>query len=274
MEAWLRPLSVALLALLAVLGVGRAAASSAIPASSYRAFSLAESGTLTFQAEVSVRYPPHACAPGTPGSVTCFARTGSTRIHGLGDVAESYPYAVESAAAGCEADQVSVLPATVRLNVRGKGEIELRLTGTGCITRVPPDPVKGEETFTVTGGTGRYAGASGGGTIAHVSYGPSAWRGTDTWTGTIVVAGLDFDLTPPTLTGAVGKTVRAPKGQKRARVRYAVTARDDVDGAVPATCKPMSGSWFSIGRTRVRCSATDTSANESGATFVVTVKRT
>jgi hypothetical protein len=105
-------------------------------------------------------------------------------------------------------------------------------------------------------------------------YGPSAWRGTDTWTGTIVVPGLDFDLTPPTVTGAVGKTVRVPSAQKRVRVRYAVTAHDDVDGAVPATCKPRSGSWFSVGRTRVLCSATDTSANATTVTFVVTVKRT
>jgi hypothetical protein len=139
----LRPLSVTLLALLAVLGgIGRAAASSAIraPGSSDRAFAPTESGTLTFRAEVPVRYPPRGCAPGTPGSVECFARTGSTRIRGLGDVAESYPYAVESAAAGCEADEVRVLPATVRLNVRSKGEIELvsPARGASLVSRLIP----------------------------------------------------------------------------------------------------------------------------------------
>jgi HYR domain len=260
-----------------VLVASGAAASAATPAhapSSSRPLAPAETGTLAFKAEVSVSYPPQACPGGSPNSLTCFARTGSTGIRGLGDATKAYPYSVETGPAGCGADQVRVLPASVRLDVRGKGAIELRVGGTGCLTRVPPEPLRAEETFAVTGGTGRYAGASGGGTIAHVSSGPPRWRGTDTWTGTIVVAGLDFDLTPPTLTGAAGTTVRAPRGQKRVRVRYAVTAQDDVDGAVPATCKPRSGSWFSVGRTRVRCSATDTSANDSGATFVVTVKRT
>jgi hypothetical protein len=80
-------------------------------------------------------------------------------------------------------------------------------------------------------------------------------------------------VTPPTLTGASNRTIRVPKRLKRIRVRYAVDARDDVDGQLPVTCEPRSGSWFTVGRTRVLCSATDTSGNESGATFVVTVKR-
>jgi hypothetical protein len=67
---------------------------------------------------------------------------------------------------------------------------------------------------------------------------------------------------------------RAPRGKKRVRVKYAVSARDDVEGAIRAACRPKSGSWFRVGRTRVRCSATDTSGNESNATFIVTVKRT
>ena len=75
------------------------------------------------------------------------------------------------------------------------------------------------------------------------------------------------------LTGTRNRTVRAPRGSKRARVAYSVTAHDDVDGAVPVTCSPRSGSWFRIGRTVVRCSVTDTSANEAMATFAVTVKR-
>jgi HYR domain len=56
------------------------------------------------------------------------------------------------------------------------------------------------------------------------------------------------------------------------RVRFAVTARDAVDGSVAVTCKPRSGTFFKRGRTTVRCSATDSSANTSGAKFTVTVK--
>jgi hypothetical protein len=234
---------------------------------------LADARALTFEAELRVRYPPAPCPAGTPVAVECFARTGGGTIRGLGSVTESYAYSVESLPAGCNPEPVRVLPAAARLSVLGKGEIEIRVAGTGCLSRVPPNPLLAEETFTITGGSGRYAGASGGGTIAHVSYGPPGWSGRDKWTGTLVVPELSFDVTPPTLTGASNRTIRVPKRLKRIRVRYAVDARDDVDGQLPVTCEPRSGSWFTVGRTRVLCSATDTSGNESGATFVVTVKR-
>ena len=101
---------------------------------------------------------------------------------------------------------------------------------------------------------------------------PSGSSGTDTWTGTLNVPGLEFDLTPPMLNGAVNKTVRARRGSKRARVTYRVTASDAVDGSVPVSCQPRSGSRFKIGRTFVTCSATDTSANATEGRFRVTVK--
>jgi hypothetical protein len=238
---------------------------------SYSLLALADAGTLTFQAEVSVAYPATPCPAGTPSGVECFARTGRGSIRGLGNVNESYAYEVESA--GCDADFVRLLPTTARLSVPGKGEIELRVGGTGCVARVAPQPLRAEADFTITGGSGRYAGASGGGTYSDLSFGPPSFRGRDTWRGTLVVPGLDFDLTPPALSGATSTTIRAPRRLKRVRVAYDVTAQDDVDGAVPVTCRPRSRSWFKIGRTLVRCSATDTSANESTAAFVVTVKR-
>ena len=259
----------ALLLALAALGARHATASP----SNLSSGPLAGTGTFTLAAEVGVRYPPTNCPPGTPTSVDCFTRTGSATIRGLGTVTESYPYMVDSAPAGCPADHVRVLSATVRLSVPDKGSIELRVDASSCLRRVPPEPVQGEEAFTITGGSGRYAGASGGGRIAHVSTGPPDWNGRDTWSGMLSVPGFDFDLTAPVVTGARNKTVRAPRGRKRVRVRYAVSARDDVDGAIPADCRPKSGAWFKVGRTRVRCSATDTSGNVSRATFLVTVKR-
>jgi hypothetical protein len=126
------------------------------------------------------------------------------------------------------------------------------------------------QAFTVTGGTGIYAGASGSGTVERSV---SGGTGTETWTGTIVAPATEFDLTAPTLSGAVSKTVRAPKGAKRVRVTYGVTASDAVDGAVSAACAPRSGSRFPIGRTVVKCSASDSSANTANASFRITVKR-
>ena len=262
----------ALLLVLAAFGARHAAASLSGSIAAPKG-PLVRTGTFTLSTEVPVRYPGKACPPGTPETIECFARTGTLTIRGLGSVTEVYPYTIDRASPGCGVDQVRVLPATVLLSVAGKGEIELRLDGSGCLDRIPPAPVQGVETFTVAGGSGTYASASGAGTLAHVSTGPFDWLGRDTWNGTIVVPGLNFDLTAPVLTGARNRTVRAPRRKKRVRVRYAVSAQDDVDGTLPATCLPKPGTWFRIGRTRVRCSATDTSGNESKAAFVVTVKR-
>ena len=218
--------------------------------SSNRRLPFAETGTLAFEAALGVKYLAGTCPAGTPDSITCFARTGRGSIRGLGIVVESYPYTLEAFPSGCAADQVRVLPATVRLSVVGKGDLELRLDGSGCLTRTPPDPVRGKGKVHYHGRLGqvrrrvrrrhdrpRVEGA------AHVE-----WHGQ--WTGTLVVAGLEFDLTAPVVTGARNLTVRAPRGTRRVRVRYTVAGRDDVDGAVPVACQPRSGSWFGVGRTR------------------------
>ena len=105
--------------------------------------------------------------------------------------------------------------------------------------------------LTTTGGTGPFAAASGRGTLERSLAGGA---GTETWTGTLEVPGFEFDLTPPKLIGASAKTVRVPKkGAKSARVTFKVTATDDVDGAVPVSCQPKSGSRFKVGKTTVRC---------------------
>jgi hypothetical protein len=267
-----------LLACMAVLAacvgtVGSAPGDASAPSSARGIRALADTGTLTLAAELAVEYGPTACPPGAPSSVECYARTGTGLIRGLGSVDESYPYLVDGSPAGCTPDQVRLLPATVRLSVAGKGDLELRVGGTGCVDRIPPNPLRAEAGFTITGGSGKYLGASGGGTYSDFSTGPPSFRGRDTWNGTLVVPGLDFDLIPPGLTGGANKTIRVPKRVKRVRVGYTVTAQDDVEGALPVTCQPKSRSWFKVGRTQVRCSATDTSANESKVAFVITVKR-
>lgn len=227
------------------------------------------SGTLPLKAEIRIKYPPATCPAGAPQGAACFTRTGTTVLRGLGPVEESYAYFLDERPVGCPQGNVRGLPSTSRLSIPGKGAIDVRVSGTDCLARTPPAPVRGTETFTVTGGSGRYAGASGSGTIAHLSGGPPGWNGTDTWSGTLEVPGLDFDLTAPTITGAVAKTTRA--AGKFARVSFKVTATDAVDGPVSAVCVPKSGGRFLIGRTSVRCAAADTSANTATARFTVTV---
>ena len=153
----------------------------------------------------------------------------------------------------------------------GKGTIRFDL---GRIEQCIPDLLKANQPFTITGGSGAYAGASGGGTVIHDLTQPGEPpSGTDTWGGSLVVPGHTFDLTPPTLSGLVNKTVRARAGVKRVRVKFRVTARDPQNGSVPVRCKPGSGSRFKVGRTVVKCTATDTSANTATGTFKVVVKR-
>jgi hypothetical protein len=109
--------------------------------------------------------------------------------------------------------------------------------------------------------------------LTTLSLGPPSWAGVDTWAGTMVVPGLRFDLIPPTIKGAVNKRVRVPRRVKRVRVKYVVTALDDIDGPVPAICTPRTGSAFPIGRTSVTCSAADGSGNASRSNFTITVMR-
>ena len=232
-------------------------------------------GALEFRAEVLVRYPPGTCPPGTPHLVECFDRTGDTTVPGLGAVQVSWAYVLENTPVGCPgqlgADVVRLLSTTARLTVEGKGEIYLSTAGTNCLARV--GTLRSTEDFTVVGGSGSFSGASGGGSLASQSNGPPAYSGFDTWTGTLVVPGAQFDLTAPAIQGATNRKVVVGRRVKHARVAYRVAGRDEVDGVVPVSCKPSSGSSFAVGRTRVACSATDKSANRANAGFTVIVVR-
>jgi hypothetical protein len=78
------------------------------------------------------------------------------------------------------------------------------------------------------------------------------------------------DTTPPALTLPDDKTVEAT-GPNGAQVNYSASASDLVDGNVPVTCLPASGSTFALGPTTVNCSATDNAGNTGTGSFKVTV---
>ena len=78
------------------------------------------------------------------------------------------------------------------------------------------------------------------------------------------------DTTAPQLVAPASLTMEAT-GQAGAKVDFAVAATDLVDGRVPATCTPASGSTFALGVTSVRCSARDASGNSVAASFTATV---
>lgn len=256
--------------ILAAVSAGSANASPQIAA---RDVDHASTGALTLAAELAATYPARVCPDGTPGSVECFERTGTGIVPGLGNVRASFPYFVDDLPAGCDDNQVRVFPTTAHLTIPDRGTLEARLAGTGCLSRTPPLPFHADIAFVITGGTGKFVGASGGGTLSDLSYGPPTLTGKDTWRGTLLVPGLNFDLTPPTLNGAANKVARAPRGAKRVRVSFNVTALDDQDGTIAVSCTPKPGSRFKLGRTTVTCSATDTSGNTQTTKFTVLVKR-
>src|SRR5262245_35365442 len=216
----------------------------------------AATGTLNLRATLGTRSDESACPPSTPPDAACRTRTGRGNIPGLG--AASVNYVWSRASSGCPPNLMKPLATTGLIVVAGKGELRFALAeGSRCVDQ---EAVRNEpQNFTITGGTGAYASATGSGTVERSLIPPGV--GTETWTGTLIAPGVEFDLTPPTMSGATSKTVRARRGAKSARVVYKVTATDTADGQVPVDCTPRSRSRFPIGRTTVRCSATDSSAN-------------
>lgn len=79
------------------------------------------------------------------------------------------------------------------------------------------------------------------------------------------------DSTPPVLTVPAGVTADATTAAGAA-VTYAVSALDETDGPVAASCTPASGSTFAIGTTTVTCTAADAAGNTASASFAVTVR--
>jgi hypothetical protein len=227
-------------------------------------------GTLNLRGTLPVLSLTIVCPPGrTPEPDDCRARTGKSLVRGLGSVSETYTWSYRMGPPACPSGLGEPLATTGRLGVAGKGGILFALAdGARCIEQ---EPLRNEpQGFTITGGTGTYEGASGSGTVERSI---NSGSGTETWTGTLVVPGLEFDVTRPTIAGAANKVVTAQRGAKSARVVFRVTAQDDRDGALATRCTPRSGSKFKIGRTRVRCSATDASANTATAAFTVTVRK-
>lgn len=229
-------------------------------------------GELRLEASFALRYQfGDFCLPGTPTNLACIRFLGEATVPGLGRASVTYLKTLDQTAGDCPVTQF----ATAVIAVAGKGEIRVVVPRIVCGPTAPAGV--GPFEVVVAGGSGVYAGASG--TLQFRSQvgrpdllcGPCG-KARDTWAGILDVPGLTFDVTAPVLTGARSKTVRAAAGAKRIRVRYAPIAADIVDGSVPVSCTPRSGSVFKLGRTTVACTATDSSGNTSRARFSITVR--
>ena len=224
-----------------------------------------------------------SCPSGAPAGAICYAVHGGALIRGLGRVTDQHTIVTVGAFDGPGTHCAMLTLAPDVMTVVGKGTIDASIAVAPGCNGIPTG-------FTITGGAGDFAGASGSGTFipgivqaGHwVDLGgddtnPDAddilndWK-TDTWAGSLSVAGYTFDLTPPVISGATSRKIVASRGAKHVRVRFTVKARDAVDGPVPVTCTPRSGSLFRLGRTQVKCSASDSSANQASKRFTVNVE--
>ncbi len=227
----------------------------------------APSGSLALNATVVFKWGQLTdCPAGVDPSISsCVPQTAQTVIPGLGAVSLSGLAVITETPLGSDCWLWRLSGA---LAVARKGEIDYTAAGAGCQKQTTATLA-----YTLAGGTGTYAGASGSGTLAIPVFNESTLTGVETWTGALTVPGVEFDVIPPTLSGARNKTVKAPRKAKGRRVTYKVTATDAVEGSVPVVCKPRLGSRFKVGKTVVRCSATDSSGNVARASFKVTVRR-
>ena len=82
---------------------------------------------------------------------------------------------------------------------------------------------------------------------------------------------LPKDLTPPVFASASDVVYSATANATGATVTYDPGAADNV-GVTSVVCSPPSGSFFPVGSTTVRCTASDAAGNISTATFNVIVK--
>ncbi|MEV5987440.1 VWA domain-containing protein [Streptomyces sp. NPDC052051] len=77
------------------------------------------------------------------------------------------------------------------------------------------------------------------------------------------------DMAAPVVT-IDDRTVEATDGNGTV-IDFTATAKDAVDGTLPVTCDPASGSRFPVGTTKVTCTATDASGNTGTDTATFTV---
>jgi HYR domain len=232
--------------------------------------------TGTLEMKATLEFASNGLCTPVGTATDCHLRDIHGSFRGLGRVTASYDYEMDLGSGACGSHLGKALSYPFRLEVAGKGAIDVVTTEAACadLNSVTTQT----QAFTVTGGTGIYAGASGNGTLQRklaAGIGPLSHiaSGVETWNGTLAVPGLSFDLVKPTLVGAKSRTVAAPRHAGRVRVKFVVTATDAVDGRVPVRCLPRSGARFRIGRNRVHCSATDTSANMATASFTITVRQ-
>ena len=227
----------------------------------------AASGSLAVDVRIHIKWAHEVCPPDAPPTTECYSAVGDAAVvRGLGPTQLNlFDFVDRSDPSGCEKWSVSG-----SLAAGPKGSVSFAASSVGCIAS---HSGVGKTSFSVTGGSGSLAGTTGSGLLDFESFYEPTFSGQIHLTGTLSAPNYTFDTTPPTLQGVANKTIKVGRNVRRVRVRYSPTAEDAVDGQVAVVCDPRSGSFFKLGRTKVSCSATDSSGNTAQGRFTVTVKR-
>jgi hypothetical protein len=115
--------------------------------------------TLNMNASLTLTSRLGACPAPPPGVDDCAARTISGRFPGLGVVTGAYEFFIKFGSPYCAANLGKALTYPIRVTVASKGEIHVAVDEGAC---VDTESIRTQtQTFTVTGGTGVYAGAAG-----------------------------------------------------------------------------------------------------------------
>lgn len=91
--------------------------------------------------------------------------------------------------------------------------------------------------------------------------------------GVLLNNSVNADSTPPVIT-APGNIIAEATGPSGAAVTFNATAVDDVNGPVPVTATPSSGSTFALGVNTVNLTASDAAGNVASGSFSITVQDT
>jgi hypothetical protein len=224
--------------------------------------SVRDGPTLVFDVSIVSKFVETACPQGLSEGTECFHYSAGKLVPGLGRTSLAWNETINRTGS-CGAWKILDGSWTTP-----KGTIPFTGTSEGC-----PSVNEG------TGATVQIMfapGSSGAFGTATAKFGQVNISAIKTepvrWSGTLAIPNVTFDTTRPKIAHVEKKVVKIHRGQ-RGRAFYKVAARDAVDGLLKAKCRPRSGSFFPIGRTRVACSATDTSGNTATTSFLVIIKR-
>ena len=98
--------------------------------------------------------------------------------------------------------------------------------------------------------------------------------GATTTAGEVTVPPSGVPDTVPPVLKLPSDLTREASSRNGARVRFAASATDQIDGSAAVTCTPGSGGTFPLGATTVTCSAVDAAGLAANGDFTVNVNHT